>query len=283
MTTTIAMTTAGNNSGGGVRTGRIAALSWPATRRDKIIEVVGYEEAPPSPKPLSAWRKACYALAGQRVIVRAVSDRKFEIVEETIRTDEMTGRLYGERVTVEAVEYPEAPSPLGKYRGGFLAAYDEAMEVVEAGVLGTWCDEYVRRKFDALALATRGHLLHVLADRAEAFDAFVAAMRAATGGVPFVACTVDDDPVTLLSLAESLRVGTAAAIEEERDKAMAASTVRGVKGARERLEAVRDSLAKYRHLLGETVAKLEGEIATADEGLAVAEVKLAFPQQAGLE
>lgn len=266
----------------GVRTGRIAVLSWPATRRDRIIQVVGFADAPPSPKPLSAWRKAMFALAGARVIVRAVSERKLEIVEETIRTDEETGRLYGERVTVEAVEYPEAPLPHGKYGPPFLAAYEEALEVVEAGVLGNWSEGYVREKFGALALATRGHLLHVLADRAQAFDAWIADMRAATGGVPFVACTVDDDPVTLLSLAESLRVGTADAIAAERDKAAEATTARGVRGARERLAEVRAGLDRYRHLLGETVARLEGEIATAEEGLAIAEVKLAFPDQAGL-
>lgn len=266
----------------GEHTGRIAVLSWPATRRDKVIEVVGFADAPPSPKPLAAWRKAMFALAAPRVIIRSVSERKMEIVEETIRTDDVTGRLYGERVTVEAVEFPEAPLPHGKYRGGFLRAYDDALEVVEAGVLGTWCEGYVREKFGALQLATRGHLLHVLSSRAAAFDDFIARMRAATGGVPFVACTLDSDPVTLLSLAESLRVGTAAAIEEEREKAAAATTARGVRGARERLEGVKAQLDAYRHLLGETVTRLEGEIRTADEGLAIAEIKLAFPSQAGL-
>lgn len=274
----VVITTVGNNGVGG----RIAVLSWPATRRDRIIEVVGFNDAPPGPKPLAAWRKACFALAGPRVIVRAVSERKVEIVEEEVRTD-ADGRLYGERRTVEALEFPNAPLPDGKYRTPFLRAWEDAQEVVEAGVLGTWCEEYVRRVFGAMPLATRGHLLHVLSGQAQAFDKFIADMRAATGGCPFVACTVDTDPVTLLSLAESLRIGTADAIESERTKAMEATTARGVRGARERLEEAKIQLSKYRHLLGETVEKLEKEIATADEGLAIAEVKLAFPKQAGLD
>lgn len=268
-------------SNGNPTTGRIAALSWPATRRDKIIEIVGFGEAPPTPKPLAAWRKAAHALTAPRVIVRSISERKIEIVEEEVRTDE-EGRLYGERRTVETVEYPDAPLPDSKYRPPFLRAFEDANEIVEAGVLGTWCEGYVRKVFGAMPLATRGHLLHVLSGQAAAFDEFVAKMRAATGGCPFIACTVDDDPVTLLSLAESLRVGTADAIAEEVDKAAGATTARGVRGARERLESVRESLARYRHLLGETVGRLEVEIAAADEGLAIAEVKLAFPQQAGL-
>lgn len=280
--TTATITFTNISKDGSIQTGRIAALSWPATRRDKIIDIVGFGDAPPSPKPLAAWKKAMYSLAGNRVIIRPVSERKMEIVEETIRTDEATGKLYGERVTVESVEFPETPLPHGNYCPPFLRAYEDALEVVEAGVLGTWCEDFVRRAFGAMPLATRGHLLHVLAARAAEFDVFVARMREATGGCPFIACTVDNDPVTLLSLAESLRVGTAESIEAEKERAMDSTTVRGVRGARERLEAVKAGLDAYRHLLGETVEKLEKEIATADEGLAVAECKLAFPDQAGL-
>lgn len=54
MTTTV--TFASSKDSEGIQTGRIAALSWPATRRDKIIDIVGFDDAPPSPKPLAAYR-----------------------------------------------------------------------------------------------------------------------------------------------------------------------------------------------------------------------------------
>lgn len=271
--------------GGKADTGRVASLSWPATRRDALVALVGAKAAPPAPGAFACWKKAAYSLAAPRTLVRPVdaAGKRMEIVGETIEHD-AAGQLIGRRETVGTIvfgEEEEWPPSLWCYQAPFLRAFEEAQEVLDAGVVGTWCDHYVRERFKATALSTRGHIVHVLAAMAPAFDAFVAGMREATGGTPFVACTVDSDPITLLSLAESLRAGTRGVIEEEKERAIEAKTERGVAGVRARLAEQVDHLSRYRSLLGDTVAELEGEIHTAEEGLAIAAFKQAFPYQAG--
>lgn len=252
-----------------VPTGRIAALSWPASSRRAIMEEVG--DAPPAPSARKAWNKALASLHRGSTIVRQVAFDAWELVEEVIENGRGVSRDVAERV-----EWPHRPPSLEKYRGVFERAFEKASETIDAAGVAAWCDAYVKEHFQATALHTRGHLLHVMADHAEAFDRFVAAMRKATGGNVFVAASVDNDPVTLLSLAESLRAGTLEVIEAEKAKAVEAKTERGLAGCRTRLAGQLEQLERYRGLLGDVVGELEKEIQAANEGIAIATVRAAF-------
>lgn len=279
------MTTLLIDPSGRAHSGRIAALSFRAARWADIaaIEGVGEEHAPPRTTPLAAWNRAAIACQRPGLLVRRAGEERFEFVREVFENDPNTGKLVGVRTTLGTIERG-APWPwaLDAYGDEFNEHYNDFLATVDAAVLGNWAEKFAKDRLGAIGLATRGHLLHVTAQYAATFDRWIDAMERATGSRPFIASTVDDDPVTLLSLAESLRVHVGETIERERARAAEATTERGIEGARRRLSETNDALSRYRGLLGEVVSRLEGELATCAEGLAIAEVRQAFPDAAGI-
>lgn len=264
-------------------TGRIATFTFgdarPAAVRAALDEIGidGRRYGPEDPSPDVAFREACEALpfrwnqtigkvSPTRVFVRPVGGGAVEIFHETLTPGGSAERVIVGRATQAGLAYCFDQDVADTWD----AVHTYHREHMAARAMGRWGELFVLQQFGALELPNRGHSVHILAARARAFDAWLAAMRRVCSVQAVSFATMDTDPESLASLIAAIREKVERTIEAETLAIAKAKTERGRAGCLDRLRECKRLLAGYRALAADEVAHMSAALEEAECAFAVA-------------